>query len=41
MFRGNYKSFIIYSLDIITIKLLLIFHMEVLVFNVIGITQVI
>lgn len=40
MFRRNYKSSIIYSLDIITIKLLFIFHVEVFVFNVIGITQV-
>lgn len=41
IFRGNDKYFKICSWDIITIKLLFIFHMEVLVFNVIGITQVI
>lgn len=40
-FRGNYKSSIISGLDIITIELLFIFHVEVFVFNVIGITRVI
>lgn len=41
IFRGNYKSPIIYGLDIISTELLFIFHMEVLVFNVIGIIRVI
>lgn len=41
IFRGNYKSSIIYGLDIITIELLFIFHVEVFVFNVIRITRVI
>lgn len=40
-FRGNYKSSIISGLDIITIELFFIFHVEVFVFNVIGITRVI
>lgn len=38
IFRGNYKSSTKYSLDIIAIKLLFIFHVEVFVFNVTGIT---
>lgn len=38
IFKGNYKSSIIYSLEIITIKLLFIFYVEILVFNVIGLT---